>query len=122
MNQYYGSRPGMVTEQEREHSKIVRDVAARGMVLLENKGVLPIKEGSRVALYGYGARHTVTCGLGAASFQDREAVSIEDGLKRAGIEIVSGEYLDRYEKIRKRKKIIMTRSAERLRATFCKGS
>ena len=99
MNQYYGSRPGMVTEQEREHSKIVRDVAARGMVLLENKGVLPIKEGSRVALYGYGARHTVTCGLGAASFQDREAVSIEDGLKRAGIEIVSGEYLDRYEKI-----------------------
>lgn len=99
MNQYYGLRPGTVTGEEKEHGEIVRSIAARGMVLLENRDGLPLKEGSRVALYGYGARHTVTCGLGAASFQDREAVSIEEGLKRAGIGIVSGEYLDRYEKI-----------------------
>ena len=99
MNQYYGLQPGMATEEEREHSQTVREIAARGMVLLENKGVLPLKTGSRAALYGYGARHTVTCGLGAASFQDRETVSIEEGLKQAGIEVTSGEYLDRYEKI-----------------------
>lgn len=99
MNQYYGLQPGTITKEEREHSELVREIAARGMVLLENKGALPLETDSRVALYGYGARNTVTCGLGAASFQSRETVSIEEGLKRAGIEVTSGEYLDRYSEI-----------------------
>lgn len=99
MNQYYGLKLGNITKEEKEHWELVREIAARGMVLLENKGVLPLKAGSKVALYGYGARNTVTCGLGAASFQSRETVSIEEGLKRAGIEVLSGEYLDRYSEI-----------------------
>ncbi|MDO4275025.1 MAG: glycoside hydrolase family 3 N-terminal domain-containing protein [Eubacteriales bacterium] len=96
MNKYYGNKPGIVTQQEKEHTALVRDIAARGMVLLEHKGVLPIAKGSCVALYGYGAANTVFCGLGAASFTSREEVSIEEGLKQAGITVTSKGYLDRY--------------------------
>lgn len=66
------------------------------MVLLENHGVLPLERGRKIALYGYGARHTVTCGLGSASFTDREVISVEEGLRRVGMEIVSMHYLDDY--------------------------
>ncbi len=102
MNNYFGLKPGTVTKEEKEHSALVSDIAARGMVLLEHNGVLPLKSGSRVALYGYGARNTVTCGLGAASFQSRVTVSIEEGLKQAGIEVTSVEYLDRYGTVMER--------------------
>ena len=76
MNQCFGLKPGIVTDEEKEHAALVREIAARGMVLLENSGVLPLKAGSKTALYGYGARNTVTCGLGAASFQSRETVKM----------------------------------------------
>ena len=89
MNQYYGLKSGEITRQEKEHSEIVREIAARGMVLLENKEGLPLQVGEKIALYGYGARNTVLCGLGAASFTSREEVSIEEGLERAGIIVTS---------------------------------
>ncbi len=96
MNKYYGLKPGTVRKQELEHTAIVRDVAARGMVLLEHDGTLPLKEKSKIALYGSGARNTVFCGLGAASFTSREEVTIEEGLERAGIKVTSKAYLERY--------------------------
>lgn len=99
MNRYYGLKAGVVPPQEKEHFKLVRDIAARGIVLLENHGILPLAKGSRIALYGYGARNTVYCGLGAASINCREFVSIEEGLERAGLAVTSGDYLDRYEAI-----------------------
>lgn len=101
MNQYYGRKPGMIPQWEKGHTAAVRDVAARGMVLLENDGILPLKKGEKIALYGYGARNTVFCGLGAASFTSREEVIIEEGLKRAGLIVTSGKYLDRYEAVSK---------------------
>lgn len=99
MNRYYGKKPGTITTQEKEHTALVRDIAARGMVLLENNGGLPLLSGSSVALYGYGARNTVFCGLGAASFTSREEVTIEQGLKEAGISVTSVRYLTRYQEI-----------------------
>ena len=44
MNKYYGLKPGTITTQELEHTEIVREVAARGMVLMENDGTLPLKK------------------------------------------------------------------------------
>lgn len=40
------------------HCQISRDLAAEGMVLLENNGVLPMSKGSTVALFGQGAYNT----------------------------------------------------------------
>lgn len=96
MNKYYGLKPGVITKMEREHTGIVRDIAARGMVLLEHDGTLPLNKGMKVALYGSGAKNTIFCGLGAASFTSREEVSILEGLERAGITITSKDYLERY--------------------------
>lgn len=99
MNKYYGSKPGTITSQELEHTQIVREVAARGMVLMENDGVLPLKSGTKIALYGSGAKNTEFSGLGAASFTSREEISIMEGLERAGIVIASKDYLERYAKM-----------------------
>lgn len=96
MNKYYGFQPGVIPKEEKEHSELVREIAAKGMVLLENDGTLPLKPGIKLALYGAGARNTVFCGLGAASFISREEITIEEGLKRAGFAVVSSNYLKRY--------------------------
>lgn len=96
VNKYYGLKPGTITSQELEHTKIVREVAARGMVLMENDGTLPLEKGAKIALYGSGAKNTEFSGLGAASFVSREEVSILDGLERAGLIVTSKEYLERY--------------------------
>lgn len=96
MNKYYGLKPGTITRQELEHTEIVREVAARGMVLMENDGTLPLKKGMKIALYGTGAKNTEFSGLGAASFTSREEVSIMEGLESAGIIITSKKYLERY--------------------------
>ena len=99
MNKYYGLKPGTITSEELEHTQIVREVAARGMVLMENDGVLPLKQGTKIALYGSGAKNTEFSGIGAASFTSREEISIMEGLKRSGIVITSTAYLDQYAKL-----------------------
>ena len=60
-----GTRNQAESERERAHRVIARKAAAEGIVLLENNGVLPLKKGSNVALYGGGARHTIKGGTGS---------------------------------------------------------
>ena len=47
-----------ISDREKEHGRLARRAASEGMVLLENNGVLPLAEGTPVALYGGGARYT----------------------------------------------------------------
>lgn len=97
MKKFYASKKGDPEPWEARHTELVRCMAARGMVLLENRGALPLNEKTRVALYGYGARNTAYCGYGAASINSREWVSIEQGLQENGIQVTTVEYLNRYE-------------------------
>lgn len=94
--------PGSLSEEEsvreKEHRRVIRRAAAEGMVLLANDGVLPFAENQKAALYGGGARYTVIGGTGSGMVNYRSAVSIEEGLKNAGIEITSGEWLEDYSK------------------------
>ena len=48
-----------------EHIALSRRVAVEGMVLLENNGVLPIKEGTTVALFGVGSVDYIKGGNGS---------------------------------------------------------
>lgn len=96
MNLYATTNPN-ITEREEKHTQIVRELAARGMVLLKNQGCLPLKAGSRVALYGNGARYTLHAGIGAAGTICRHVCTIEEGLSDAGIKVTTGAYLDRYD-------------------------
>lgn len=94
---YAGSRSGVETERERAHRKLSAKAAAEGMVLLENKGMLPLKERGDIALFGSGARHTVTGGTGSGDVHERYSVNIEKGLINAGFKITTSNWLDAYD-------------------------
>lgn len=85
-----------ISVMEEENRALARKAAREGFVLLENDGVLPLKE-KKIALYGSGARMTVKGGTGSGAVRERYSVSIEEGLKRAGIEITTNAWLDRFD-------------------------
>ena len=84
------------SDLELKNRKLARKAAREGFVLLENDGILPLKE-KRVALYGSGARMTVKGGTGSGAVRERYSVTIEEGMKNAGFEITSIDWLDRFD-------------------------
>lgn len=86
-----------ISEAEKAHHEIALKTALEGMVLLENDGTLPLKETSKVALYGEGARHTVPFAEGIFSVSCRNPVSVEEGLKSEGFEITTEDWLDAFD-------------------------
>jgi beta-glucosidase len=61
------------------HIALSRQVAAEGMVLLKNNGLLPLKDGTTVALFGVGSLESVYCGGGAGEVYPAYVRSIYDG-------------------------------------------
>lgn len=94
---FYANTTQEITEQEARHYEEGRRIAAAGMVLLENNGVLPLRPATEIALYGAGARHTIHGGLGAASVQARFVVTVEQGLEDAGYTVTTKNYLDKFD-------------------------
>lgn len=109
--QYTGSRSGAVTERERRNSALARTLAAEGMVLLKNNRLLPLHWETPIALLGGGAVKTVKGGIGSGDVNNRENISIAQGLAEAGAQIVSGAYLvdyaRRYDEARRRWKEVV---------------
>ena len=97
---YYGATTQTQSPYEQPHRKISRKAAAEGIVLLKNeRQVLPIKAGSKVALFGTGASHMVKGGTGSGDVNERDVVSICDGLKNTGYHITSQDWIDEYDRI-----------------------
>ena len=96
---YPGSLSQEVTPRETEHRAIARRLAAEGMVLLENDGTLPLKPGTRVALYGIGVLHPVVGGTGSGAVNVRDSVSIRQGFEDAGFTVANAAWLDAYEAV-----------------------
>ena len=92
----FGRKTDEVSERESAHRRLARTIAAEGMVLLKNEGVLPLQS-KKIALFGAGARMTVKGGTGSGNMQERYSVNIEEGLKKAGFEIASTRWLDRFD-------------------------
>lgn len=66
--------------------------------MLENNGILPLKlKEAKIALFGNGARHTVSGGTGSGEVNAREVSSVEQGLEHAGAVITTKAWLDRYD-------------------------
>ncbi|MBQ7513551.1 MAG: glycoside hydrolase family 3 C-terminal domain-containing protein [Prevotella sp.] len=78
----YSNKPDL-----KVHAKIAREVAAEGMVLLENNGVLPLKKGKRVALLGVDSYDALVGGSGSGHVNRQYEVSIYEGLKQAGFSL-----------------------------------
>ena len=88
-----------ITEWEKKHMESVRRIAAEGMVLLENNGVLPLKaDGRALALYGNGVRRMVKGGTGSGDVNSRTIINIEQGLEDAGFSIATKPWLDRFDR------------------------
>lgn len=97
---FYGSTSQDVRAYEAPHRAISRRAAAEGIVLLKNeKQVLPVKKGSNIALYGPGATHMIKGGTGSGDVNEREVVTIYQGLVNAGYHVTSKEWIDQYDKI-----------------------
>lgn len=87
-----------VTSRETRNMEKVRRIAAEGMVLLENKGVLPLKaDGRALAVFGNGVRKMVKGGTGSGDVNSRTVVNIEQGLEDAGFRIATKSWLDRFD-------------------------
>lgn len=94
---YSGTRSPEISEREKRNRSVARRAAAEGIVLMKNEGILPLAPGSRVALFGSGAGRTIKGGTGSGDVNERESVSIDQGLRNAGIEISSLEWIRDYE-------------------------
>ena len=94
---YPGQKTDQITERERKNREISRNAAAQGMVLLENDGVLPLRAGAKIALFGRGARQTIKGGTGSGDVNSRDVVSVDQGLQNAGFEIVNTADLDAFD-------------------------
>lgn len=98
MAKIFASTSQEISEREKRNMGRARNIASQGMVLLENNGVLPFSTDIRqIALFGNGARDTVKGGTGSGDVNSRFHVNVEQGLKDAGFEVVTGGWMDRYE-------------------------
>ena len=97
MRKYPGQADLSVSPREENIRRIARRAAAEGMVLLENDGVLPLKEGAKLALFGQGARYTIKGGTGSGDVNSRNTITVDMGLRNAGFTIVNSAYLDGYD-------------------------
>jgi beta-glucosidase len=99
MPKIFASSSREISKRELDHLKLVRELAPQCMVLLENDGVLPLKTKGKVALFGTGAGRTVKGGTGSGDVNERSVVSIEQGFKNAGFEVVTEAWLKSYEEL-----------------------
>ena len=93
----YGAVSREVQPYEERHGKVAAKAAAEGIVLLKNeKKILPLPPGKKVALYGSGAVYTVKGGNGSGDVNSRKTKSIYEGLRDAGFVITTQEWIDEY--------------------------
>lgn len=115
---YSGTKGDKVQEWEYDHRKLARKAAEEGIVLLKNENhFLPLQTGCKIALYGSGAAHTIKGGTGSGDVNERECISVWQGMKNEGFEIANENWLQNYiqlyqDKREEWKNSILKRTAE----------
>lgn len=87
-----------ISKRELKNRRLARKIAAEGMVLLKNDGVLPLSKSAPIAVYGFGARYTVKGGTGSGAVNNRVDVSVYEGLKNKEFIITNEDWLNDYDK------------------------
>ena len=70
-----------VEEMRKFADQAAYEAAASGIVLLENQGIFPLKQGQKVAIVGSGAEKLLECGTGSAGITTNRTTSIYECLK-----------------------------------------
>lgn len=97
MTKIYATQNPAITQREIDHMALSRSLAGECVVLMENHGALPLHGAGKLALYGNGARNTVRGGTGSGDVNTRSDITIEQGLERAGFQIMTKDWLDRQD-------------------------
>lgn len=92
-----GTKVNAVSEREKRSAEIARRAAAESMVLLKNEGLLPLRKGMHLALFGSGAQFTVKGGTGSGDVNPRKTVNVLEGLLNKGFDIVNADWIKDYE-------------------------
>ena len=78
----YSNKPDL-----KAHAELVRKAAPEGMVLLENNGVLPMKDVKKIALYGTGSYDFIAGGTGSGNVNKPYIRNVAEGLAVNGYEV-----------------------------------
>lgn len=93
-----GTQNISVSDREIRNGLLAEKAAEEGIVLLKNeKNMLPLNPAVKLGLYGAGAKKTVKGGIGSGDVNNRNNISIYQGLKENGLQIVSEKWLADYE-------------------------
>ncbi len=85
-----------VSQREMDNRQVAYEAACEGIVLLKNKGVLPLRE-KKLALYGSGASRTIKGGTGSGEVNERRCVTVLEGLEKRGFAVTSSRWLADFE-------------------------
>ena len=94
---YFESKYNSIAELKAAGEAKVREVEGEGIVLLKNdNNILPLKEGSNVALVGVTILDPVYGGTGSGAVDANGAANYYDVMTQAGYNVVDKELLDYY--------------------------
>ncbi|MCC8064005.1 MAG: glycoside hydrolase family 3 C-terminal domain-containing protein [Clostridiales bacterium] len=96
---FSGSRDSAVSAREVKNRAVALKAAEEGIALLKNDGVLPLEKGTKVALFGSGAGHTIKGGTGSGDVNERDVVSIYQGMVNAGFDVTSADWICSFDQI-----------------------
>ena len=98
MSILYATTSPEISEREKRNMSRSGAIAAEGIVLLANNGILPLQPSPKpLALFGSGARRTVKGGTGSGDVNSRIVISAEQGLEEAGFPIGTKQWLTQHD-------------------------
>ena len=86
-----------LADYEIEHINTLRKNAAECTLFLNKNNAFPISTPGKVLLVGSGARNTVKGGGGSGNVESRYYTTCEEGLEAAGFDIVSKDWLKKFD-------------------------
>ena len=82
---YYKSDFGSASELYAYEEKKVAEIAAEGITLLENDGLLPLKKGTQLSIFSHSSVDLVSGGSGSGSGSFELTKNLKEGLEGAGL-------------------------------------